>query len=63
MQDQLRLAAERVIACGKAPGILATNVADAKRYREMGYRVISCGVDLGLLTGAARELLAQMNKG
>ncbi|TKW65949.1 MAG: 4-hydroxy-2-oxo-heptane-1,7-dioate aldolase [Paracoccus denitrificans] len=61
VQDQLRLAAEKVIACGKSPGILATTVTDAKRYREMGYRFIACGVDLGLLAGAAREVLAQMN--
>ncbi|AVO38169.1 HpcH/HpaI aldolase family protein [Pukyongiella litopenaei] len=62
VQEQLRLAADRVIACGKSPGILATTAADAKRYREMGYLFIACGVDLGLLSGAARGLLAEMGK-
>ncbi|WBU59930.1 HpcH/HpaI aldolase family protein [Paracoccus albus] len=62
VQEQLAQTAKRIIAAGKAPGILATNMADAKRYCEMGYRFVACGVDLGLLTGAARELLTAMNR-
>lgn len=57
VQEQLRRAAARIAATGKAPGILATNAADARRYRDWGYRFIACGIDLGLMTAAARRLL------
>ncbi|WP_158967201.1 HpcH/HpaI aldolase family protein [Chachezhania sediminis] len=60
VQQAIRTAAERITAAGKAPGILTTNAADALRYRDWGYKFIAAGVDTGLLTGAARGLLGQL---
>lgn len=52
--------AQRVAACGKAPGILVTNAADARTYQAMGYRFVAGAVDLGLLLRAACETLAEL---
>lgn len=58
VQTAIKDAAQRIIASGKAPGILATNPADARRYLSWGYRFVACGVDVGLLMAAAKEQLA-----
>jgi 4-hydroxy-2-oxoheptanedioate aldolase len=60
VQEALQGAATRILAAGKAPGILATNAADAVRYRDWGYRFIAGAVDLGLLIKAAQGVLADM---
>lgn len=60
VQDVLKQTAARIIAAGKAPGILATNAADARRYLEWGYRFVSGAVDLGLLLRAAQGVLADV---
>lgn len=60
VQTILRELASRIDALGKAPGILATNAKDAKRYREWGYRFIASSVDIGLLVGGASSLLQDM---
>lgn len=62
VQAILRELAQRIDACGKAPGILSTNAQDAKRYREWGYRFIASSVDIGLLVGGAKSLLADMTR-
>jgi 4-hydroxy-2-oxoheptanedioate aldolase len=60
VQKALQRAAERILANGKAPGILATNTTDARRYAEWGYRFIAIGVDLMLLLNGARAALRDM---
>ncbi|MWD27103.1 4-hydroxy-2-oxo-heptane-1,7-dioate aldolase [Aquicoccus sp. SCR17] len=60
MQKVLADAARRIAATGKAPGILATNATDAKRYREWGYRFVAAAVDTGLLMGAAKKVLSDV---
>ncbi len=47
----------RIRAAGKAPGILATNRALAKRYEEKGAQFIALGVDTLALAASAREIL------
>lgn len=63
VQAVLEDAARRIVATGKAPGILATNAADAVRYRHWGYRFIAGAVDLGLLVKAAQGVLKDMADG
>ncbi|MEN2977056.1 HpcH/HpaI aldolase/citrate lyase family protein [Tistrella bauzanensis] len=57
VQQALEDAARRIAATGKAPGILATNAADARRYLGWGYRFVAAGVDLGVMVGGARAML------
>lgn len=47
----------RIRAAGKAPGILATSRALAKRYEEKGAQFIALGVDTLALAAAARDIL------
>jgi 4-hydroxy-2-oxoheptanedioate aldolase len=63
VQAVLEDAARRIVATGKAPGILATNAADAVRYRHWGYRFIAGAVDLGLLVKAAQGVLKDLADG
>lgn len=60
VQAVLRDLAPRIAALGKAPGILATNAQDAKRYQEWGYRFIAASVDVGLLLSGAKLLLSDI---
>ncbi len=60
VQAALQAAAHRIAAAGKAPGILATNATDAKRYRDWGYRFVAGAVDLGILLRGAKELLGEL---
>lgn len=60
VQTVLRDAVARIEACGKAPGILATNAEDALRYRGWGYRFIAASLDIGLLLGGAQALRARL---
>lgn len=43
---------------GKAAGILAPDVADARYYIETGFRMVAVGSDLGLLAKGTDELVA-----
>jgi 4-hydroxy-2-oxoheptanedioate aldolase len=47
----------RIRVAGKAPGILATNPALAKRYEAKGAQFVALGVDTVALAAAAREIL------
>lgn len=60
VQATLKQTAARILAAGKAPGILATNTVDARRYREWGYRFVAGAVDLGLLVNSAKKALQEM---
>jgi 4-hydroxy-2-oxoheptanedioate aldolase len=56
----VRLAIEqaiaRILAAGKAPGILAVDEPLARRYIELGARFVAVGVEATLLARATREL-------
>jgi 4-hydroxy-2-oxoheptanedioate aldolase len=60
VQEAIRIAAGRITATGKVPGILATKAEDAMRYRDWGYRFVAAAVDVGLMMGAARALHARV---
>ncbi|WP_170430683.1 HpcH/HpaI aldolase family protein [Ruegeria arenilitoris] len=49
----------RIKAAGKAPGILGTNDEASQAYLEMGAQFLAVGIDVMLLTQAARALAAQ----
>lgn len=49
----------RILRAGKAPGILATNEAQARQWLQAGALFVAVGVDTMLLTAAAATLLAQ----
>ncbi len=48
----------RVLAAGKAPGILATDPVLARRYLELGATFVAVGIDVSLLARSSRELAA-----
>ena len=48
----------RVLAAGKAPGILATDPTLARHYLSLGATFVAVGVDASLLAKATRELAA-----
>ncbi len=48
----------RVLAAGKAPGILTTNPTLARRYLQLGATFVAVGVDVALLAKGARDLAA-----
>ncbi len=49
----------RVIAAGKAAGVLTVDVAAARRYLAVGARFVAVGLDTTLLVQGARQLAAQ----
>lgn len=49
-------ALERIVAAGKAPGILATTDAPTQRYIDQGARFVAVGADVLMLAQAARQL-------
>ena len=49
----------RILRAGKAPGILATNEAQARQWLAAGARFVAVGIDTMLLASAARQLLAR----
>lgn len=59
VQTALLDAVRRINESGKPAGILATNVADAKRYLEWGYTFVAVGLDVGLFVQAVDTLREQ----
>lgn len=55
-------AISRIVAAGKAPGILATDPALAHRYIELGARFVAVGVDATMLARATRALAADFKQ-
>ena len=53
----------RIRAAGKAPGILATQEATARRWLDAGALFVAVGADTMLLDAAARALRAQFRPG
>lgn len=63
VQDAIRQAAKTILAAGKAPGILATSAADAKRYLEWGFLFVACNIDLKILVDGVDALHMEMTAG
>lgn len=51
-----------VQAAGKAAGILLARPEEAQRYREMGFRFLTCGTDTAFLLNAARATARAMRE-
>jgi 4-hydroxy-2-oxoheptanedioate aldolase len=62
VQVEIEKAAQVIRAAGKAPGILATSAADAKRYLSWGYQFVACNVDLRILVLGVDALAAEMQQ-
>jgi len=54
-------AIQRILAAGKAPGILAVDEALARHYIELGARFVAVGVEATMLARATRELAVRFN--
>jgi 4-hydroxy-2-oxoheptanedioate aldolase len=59
MQATIDGAIGRILACGKAAGILTTDDALARRYLDMGATFVAVGLDNNLLARATSELAAR----
>lgn len=59
VQSAIENAIMRILAAGKAPGILATDASLARRYIELGARFVAVGVDATMLAHATRALAAE----
>ncbi len=53
----------RILAAGKAPGILAVDEGLARRYIELGARFVAVGVEATMLAQAVRALAARFKGG
>ncbi len=53
----------RILRAGKAPGILATNEAQARRWLDAGALFVAVGIDTMLLKSSATELLRRYRTG
>lgn len=60
VQAALRTAADRILAAGGAPGILATSAEAATEYLAWGYRFVAVSSDIGVLLKGARDVLASV---
>lgn len=62
VQAAIKAAVGPIHAAGKAAGILATSVPDAKRYLEWGYQFVACNVDVRIFVQGLEALHAEMKK-
>lgn len=62
VQKVIRQVLDTVLACRKAPGILAVVEEDAKRYLEWGYTMVGIGSDQGLLIKASDSLVQRFRE-
>lgn len=53
----------RIIASGKAAGILSTDPRQAQRYMDMGCHFVAVGIDVATLASGARQLRAMFGGG
>ncbi|GIL03123.1 MAG: 4-hydroxy-2-oxo-heptane-1,7-dioate aldolase [Alphaproteobacteria bacterium] len=60
VQADIRAAAGKIRAAGKAPGIMASSVDDVRRYLDWGYLFVACGVDVRLLVHGVDALHAEL---
>lgn len=59
VRQAIDAAIARILAAGKAPGILAVDEALARHYIGLGARFVAVGVEVTLLARAARALAAR----
>jgi 4-hydroxy-2-oxoheptanedioate aldolase len=52
--------AAKARAAGKLAGIFTNSVEDAKRGKEMGFRFIALGIDMGLFMDAASDMAGKL---
>jgi 4-hydroxy-2-oxoheptanedioate aldolase len=62
VQRAIEKAARSIQDAGKAPGILTTVEADARKYIDLGYRFVAVGTDIGLLAKNADALAASFRQ-
>ncbi len=60
VQQAIAFARERVDAAGKPAGIFALSPEDAQRRMDEGFRFISIGSDIGVLSAGSADLLARI---
>ncbi|MFZ5672485.1 MAG: 4-hydroxy-2-oxoheptanedioate aldolase [Pseudomonadota bacterium] len=58
VQARVEDALRRIVATGKAAGILTSDQQLARRYIELGARFVAVGSDIGLIGMSARQLAA-----
>ena len=63
VQAAIEDAIARIKASGKAPGVLTSDEALARRYLELGCLFVAVGNDVGLLTKAVDGLAARFKRG
>ena len=56
VQTMVEAGLSRIIACGKAAGILTSDMTLAKRYLELGATFVAVGSDVSLFANATRKL-------
>lgn len=59
VQAQIEYGMKRILAAGKAPGILSVTEAQARKWLDAGAVFVAVGVDIPLLNAAAGALLAK----
>jgi 4-hydroxy-2-oxoheptanedioate aldolase len=62
VQAAIKAAVAPIRAAGKAAGILATTVPDARRYLDWGYQFVACNVDVRIFVQGLDALRAEMSK-
>lgn len=60
VQTAIRQAARTILSQGKAPGILALNATDAKRYLDWGYLFVACSMDIRILVQGVDALYSEV---
>jgi 4-hydroxy-2-oxoheptanedioate aldolase len=60
VQAAIKAAVGPIRAAGKAAGILATSVPDAKRYLAWGYQFVACNVDVRIFVQGLDALRTEM---
>lgn len=60
LQKQIAHVIEKTRASGKAAGIIASDAKEAKSWFERGVQYVTISSDLGMMTGAAKRILAEL---
>lgn len=63
VQEAVEAGLKRIIACGKAAGILTSDTKMAMRYLELGATFVAVGNDVTMFGNAASALAKQFNRG
>ncbi|AEC21642.1 HpcH/HpaI aldolase [Pusillimonas sp. T7-7] len=59
VQSAIEDGIRRILACGKAPGILTFDETQAKRYMELGTLFTAVGMDIAVMARATEQLAAR----